>query len=132
MRLARARRLADILMDEFKEGRTGNEIARAANEKATAEGLRPLLYTHPIGVHLHAAGPPMESRAKGSAPEGFEIRGGYPLSPDTAYAIEFQSVYSLPEWGGQDIRIGFEENAVFTADGIRFIDMHQKKLYLIR
>ena len=130
--MARARRLADILMDEFKEGRTGSEIARAANEKATAEGLRPLLYTHPIGVHLHAAGPPMESRAKGSAPEGFEIRGDYPLYPDTAYAIEFQSLYSLPEWGGQDIRIGFEENAVFTAEGIRFIDGHQKKLYLIR
>jgi len=38
----------------------------------------------------------------------------------------------MTEWGGQDIRIGFEENAVFTQEGIRFIDGHQKKLYLIR
>jgi hypothetical protein len=130
--MTRAGRVADILMGEFKEGRTGNEIARSAHEKAEAEGLRPTLYTHPLGIHVHAAGPPMESRAKGVAPEGFEIRGEYPLNPNTAYAIEFQSLYSLPEWGGQDIRLGFEEDAVFTKDGVRFIDGHQETLYLIR
>ncbi len=130
--MARAKRVADILMGEFKEGRTGNEIARIAHEKAEAEGLRPTLYTHPLGIDVHGAGPPMESRAKGIAPEGFEIRGEYPLYPNTAYAIEFQSLYSLPEWGGQDIRLGFEEDAVFTKEGIRFIDGYQKKLYLIR
>ena len=130
--MARANRVADILMGEFEEGRSGNEIARAAHEKAEAEGLRPTLYTHPLGIDVHGAGPPMESRAEGIAPEGFEIRGEYPLYPNTAYAIEFQSLYSLPEWGGQDIRLGFEEDAVFTNEGIRFIDGYQKKLYLIR
>jgi hypothetical protein len=129
--MARAERVAEILMGEFKTGRTGNEIAAAATAKAEAEDLRPLLYTHPIGFHLHAAGPPMEGRDIGTAPEGFEICGEYPLYPDTVYAIEFQSVTSLPEWGGQDIRIGFEEQGVFTEGSARFVDGHQKKLYLI-
>ncbi len=55
--LARANRLQDLLMAQFAAGRTGNEILRGALEAAAAEDLDGLVYTHPIGVHGHAAGP---------------------------------------------------------------------------
>jgi len=130
--LDRANRVAEILMAEFKEGRSGNEVVDLAMKKAEAEGLRPLIYTHPIGVYGHAAGPPIDARALEDAPENSRARGEYPLYLNTAYSIEFSATTSFPEWGNQDVRIGYEEDAVFTAEGCRFIDGHQTALLLIR
>ncbi len=130
--LRRANRVAEIFMNEFKAGRTGNAIVEAAMKKAEAEGLRPLIYSHPVGFHGHAAGPPMDARSPETAPEGIRICGEYPLYPNTVYAIEFSSTTSVPEWDNQDVRIGFEENAVFTENGCRFIDGHQIRYYLIK
>ncbi len=130
--LARANQVAEIFMGEFQAGRTGNDITDTAMEKATAAGLRPLLYTHPLGVHGHAAGPPMDARPVQSAPEGIRAEMEYLLYANTAYSIEFSSTTSVPEWDGQDVRIGFEEDAIYTREGCRFIDGHQTKFYLIK
>jgi methionine aminopeptidase len=130
--LRRANRLADLFMGEFQMGRSGNEIVDSTMKKGEAEGLRPLIYTHPIGIHGHGAGCVADARPPESAPEGNEERGKYPLFPNTAYAIEFSSTTSVPEWDGQDVRIGFEENAVFTEAGCRFIDGRQTKFFLIK
>ena len=130
--LAGANRVADIFMAEFREGRPGNEIVDEAMRTATAEGLRPLIYSHPIGVYGHAAGPPMDVRALEDAPENTRARGQYPLFLNTAYAIEFSATTSVAEWGGQDVRIGYEEDAVFTTAGCRFIDGRQTALLLIK
>ncbi|MBN1940010.1 MAG: M24 family metallopeptidase [Candidatus Aminicenantes bacterium] len=130
--LDNANRVADILMAEFVEGRTGNAIVDEAMKKAAEEGLRPLIYSHPIGVYGHAAGPPIDARAPESAPEGSRLRGEYPLHFNTAYAIEFSATTKVAEWDGEDVRIGFEENAVFTKAGCKFIDGRQRKLLLIK
>ncbi|MCH8125283.1 M24 family metallopeptidase, partial [candidate division KSB1 bacterium] len=50
-------RLQDILTANFKKGRTGNEILSKSLEQAKAEGIKPSIYTHPIGFHRHPAGP---------------------------------------------------------------------------
>ncbi|MGH9392058.1 MAG: M24 family metallopeptidase, partial [Vicinamibacteria bacterium] len=55
--LSTGNRLQDILTSQFASGRTGNEILKAALEQAKREGIRPSIYTHPIGFHGHAAGP---------------------------------------------------------------------------
>ncbi len=130
--LQRANKLGEIFMGEFKTGRSGNEIVKSAMEKGEAAGLRPLIYSHPLGIHGHAAGPPMEARPLESAPEGSELRGEYPLYPNTCYAIEYSSTSAVPEWDGQDVRIAFEESGVYTEDGCKFIDGHQIRLYLIK
>ncbi len=130
--LRRANRVADILMGEFQTGRTGNEIVASAMAKAEAEGLRPLIYSHPLGVHGHGAGCTADARPPESAPEDIRERGEYPLFPDTAYAIEFSSTTAVPEWENQDVRIGYEETGIFTESGCRFADGRQTKFYLIR
>jgi len=130
--LQRTLRVGEVFMDEFKTGRSGNSIVIAAMEKGTAEGLRPLIYSHPLGFHGHGAGPPMDARPPGHVPEGNEERGEYPLFPDTCYAIEYSCTSSVPEWDNQDVRIGFEESAVYTKDGCRFLDGHQKSFFLIK
>ena len=130
--LDNANRTADILMAEFREGRTGNEVVDATMKKGEAEGLRPLIYTHPIGVYGHAAGPPIDARATESAPEGSRRRGEYPLFLNTLYSIEFSATTRVPEWDNQDVRIGFEDDAIFTKEGCRFADGRQRTLLLIR
>ncbi len=130
--LARANGVAEIFMGEFQAGRTGNDITDTAMQKATDAGLRPLIYSHPLGVHGHAAGVSMDARPVQNAPEGIRKEMEYPLNYNTAYAIEFSSTTSIPEWGGKDVRIGFEEDGIFTKNGCRFIDGHQTVFYLIK
>ena len=130
--LRRTNRMGDIFRNEFKAGRSGNDIVWSAMKKAEAEGLRPLIYSHPIGFNGHAAGTPMEARPPERAPEGIKACGEYPLYPNTAYAIEYSCTSSIPEWDNQDVRIGFEETGVFIKDGCKFLDGHQIKFYLIK
>jgi len=130
--LRRANRLADVFMGEFVLGRTGTEIVTAAMKKGEAEGLRPLIYMHPLGIHGHGAGCVADARPPESAPEDNPERGKYPLFLNTAYAIEFSSTSAVPEWDNQDVRIGYEEDALFTEKGCRFIDGRQTRVYLIR
>jgi Xaa-Pro aminopeptidase len=130
--LDRANRVADILMGEFEEGKTGKEIADAAMRKAEAEGLRPSIYSHPVGIHGHGAGTTINAVSPGRQDERNVLRWDYPLYVNTCYAIELSSTTTVPEWDNQDVRIGFEETAVFTKEGCKYIDGHQTRYYLIK
>ena len=127
--LAVGNRLQDILMSQFKAGRTGNEILRHALEQAKKEGIRGSIYTHPIGFHGHAAGPII---GLWDQQEGVPGRGDYELHYDTAHSIELNVRVNIPEWNNKEIRIMLEEDAFFSRDGIRFIDGRQTELILIR
>lgn len=126
---AQGNRLQDILLAEMKAGRTGNEILRAALGRARREGLRPSIYTHPLGVHGHAAGPTI---GLWDRQDGVAGGGDYPLFEDTVHSIELNVTASVPEWGGQDVRIPLEQDAAFTAGGAHFLDRRQTALIVIR
>ena len=70
---AAANRLQDILIEQFASGRTGNEMLKAALAKAENEGIRGSIYTHPIGLHGHAAGPAIGMWDKQEGVKGTEI-----------------------------------------------------------
>ena len=127
--LRKANRLQDIFMGEFKVGRTGNEILLTSLKKAKDEGLQPSIYTHPLGVYGHAAGPTI---GLWDRQEGVPVRGDYPLYVNTCYAIELNNRYSVPEWDNQEVRIALEEGGVFTEEGCNFIDGGMTKFYLIK
>jgi len=127
--LKNGNRLQDIFMQEFKAGRSGYDTAKAALEKAEAEGLRPTIYTHPIGFHGHGAGPTLGNYRRGVQ---HSARADYPLHLNTCYAIELNNGSIVPEWGGEEVKIYLEEDAVFTSDGCRFIDGRETELYLIK
>ncbi len=130
--LRRANRVGEVFMSEFQLGRSGKQITESAMRKAEAEGLKPLIYSHPVGFHGHGAGCQLDARPLGRAPEGIEKQMDYPLYYNTVFAIEFSSTTSVPEWDGQDVRIGFEENGVFTHKGCKWVDGHQIDLLLIK
>lgn len=120
-------RLQDILAGEFIQGRTGNDILLAALAKMHEEGITGSIYTHPIGFHGHAAGPTIGLWDRQRAIPG---KGDYPLESHTCYAIELNVRAGIPEWGGQVVRIGLEQDAVFT-DRIRYIDGRQTEFHIV-
>ena len=122
-------RLQDIFTAEFKEGRTGNEILLASLSKMKAEGIDGSIYTHPLGFHGHAAGPTIGLWDQQRAVPG---RGDYPLFWNTCHSIELNAAAPVPEWGGQNVRFGLEEDAVFTGTDVRYLDGRQTKLHLIK
>ena len=126
--LRKGNRVQEILLGEFKEGRTGNEILRSALKKAAAEGIETMIYTHPIGFYGHGSGMMIGMTEKQNFVPG---TGDHPLYPDTVYSIELNVTAAVPEWGGVKVTLGLEEEAVF-ADGIcRWVDGYPKTFYLI-
>lgn len=120
-------RVQDILTSQFQTGRSGNDILKRTIEQGKAEGLKPVIYTHPIGYHGHAAGPTIGLwDQQGGVPGG----GDYPLYPNTAYSIELNNGIYLEEWG-KEIRIMLEEDAFFDGTTVRYIDGRQTELMLI-
>ena len=102
-------RLMDILTDEFKTGKTGNQILAATRAQAVKEGIKPSIYSHPIGYHGHGAGPTI---GLWDQQEGVPHKGDYPLYPNTAYSIELNAGVFIEEWD-KEIRIMMEEDAIF-------------------
>ncbi|MFQ6071043.1 MAG: M24 family metallopeptidase [Candidatus Aminicenantales bacterium] len=126
--LAVGNRLQDILIGEFKAGRTGNEILAAALQQAREEGIEGSIYSHPLGFHGHAAGPTIGLWDK---QDGVPGKGDYPLFYQTAYSIELNVQVPVPEWG-KKVRIALEQDAVFTKKDIVFLDGRQTSLHIIR
>ena len=125
---ATSNRLQDILIAQFKTGRTGNEILKAAREQAIKEGIKPSIYSHPLGLHGHAAGPTI---GLWDQQEGVAGSGDYPVYPSTAYSIELNSATYIPEWG-KEIRIMLEEDGYFNGKSFLFLAGRQEKLRLIK
>ena len=120
-------RLQDILTANMQAGVTGNEALRKTREQAQAESITPSIYSHPLGYHGHAAGPAigMWDNQAGDA------SGEYPIYDRTAYAVELNARVPVPEWGGKEIRVMLEENAVVKDNQVHYLDGRQKELYLI-
>lgn len=121
-------RLQDILTSQFKTGRSGNEILKASRELAIKEGIKPSIYSHPLGLHGHAAGPTI---GLWDQQQGVAGSGDYPVYPHTAYSIELNSATIIQEWG-KEIRIMLEEDGYFDGKTFRFLAGRQEKLRLIK
>ncbi|MDR9418749.1 M24 family metallopeptidase [Gracilimonas sp.] len=120
-------RLQDIFTNNFKEGRTGNEVLAMSLKEAKEEGLKPSIYTHPVGYHGHAAGTTLGMWDK---QDGVPGDGDYPLHLNTAYSIELNNATYIEEWG-KEIRIMLEEDAFFDASGVWYIDGRQREIMTI-
>jgi Xaa-Pro aminopeptidase len=127
--LRKGNRLQEIHLEEMKLGRTGNEILNSILERGRAEGLRPRVYTHPVGPYGHGSGTMIGMTEKQEFVPG---TGEHPLNVNTVYAMEFSVAADVPEWGGVEVSMGLEEQAVVAAEGARFVDGYPRSFYLIR
>ena len=106
-------RVQDILTNNMSLGITGNEILKASLIQGRKEGLRPSIYTHPLGKYGHSAGTTI---GMWDSQNGVPFNGDYALHKNTLYAIELNTTVAIKEWN-KDIRIMLEE-AGFFGDGV--------------
>ena len=120
-------RIQDIFTNNFKQGLTGNEILKRSLEQGKAEGLRPSIYTHPLGTYGHSAGTTI---GMWDSQGGVPFTGDYPLQYNTAYAIELNTTVYIEEWE-KDIRIMLEVPGFFGENGFRYINGRLKEFLLV-
>jgi Xaa-Pro aminopeptidase len=125
--LATGNRLQDILTNNFKEGKSGNQALAGTRKQAIAEGIISSIYTHPIGFHGHAAGTTI---GMWDMQNGVPHNGEYTFHYNTAYSIELNATVKIAEWN-KEIQIKLEEDGYFDATGFRYIDGRQKELILV-
>jgi Xaa-Pro aminopeptidase len=117
----------DALTDNFKKGRTGNTTLKIAIDTSKELGLRPQIYTHPLGLYGHSAG---TTFGMWDAQDGIPGSGEHPLYENTAYAIELNTKVYIKEWG-KDVRVMLEEPGYFGPEGFRYVNGRQTNLILI-
>jgi Xaa-Pro aminopeptidase len=128
--LANSNALQNIVMEEIAPGRTGNEILAASLARMQAKGIDGTVYSHPIGLHGHGAGPLI---GLWDYQDGVPGRGDAKVIPSMWYSIELQATTPVPEWDGQPVRMAQEEDAIVGADGkVRWAYRRQDRLFLIR
>ena len=128
--LANGNALQDIVMDEIKPGRSGNEILAASRKRMQDKSINGTIYSHPIGLHGHGAGPLI---GLWDYQDGVPGRGDATVIPSMWYSIELQATTPVPEWEGQAVRMAQEEDATIGADGkVRWALQRQDKLFLIK
>lgn len=126
--LEEGNRLQDILTGNFRAGRSGNDILARSLQQAREEGLNPIIYTHPIGLHGHAAGTTI---GMWDQQDGVPGTGDYLMQPNTAYSIELNALVDVPEWGDEPLPMKLEEDGFFTGDSFYYIQPRQTEYHVI-
>jgi Xaa-Pro aminopeptidase len=128
--LARSNRLQDLLFEEIRPGRTGNDVLFATLARMRTDGLDGTIYTHPIGLHGHGAGPLI---GLWDRQDGVPGRGDHRVRAGTWFSSELQVTSTVPEWGNQRVRMAQEEDFLLGADGVpRWFHRRQSRLHVVR
>lgn len=128
--LRNSNRLQDLLFEEVRPGRTGNEILRLVLARMRKEGLDGTMYSHPIGMHGHGAGPLI---GLWDYQDGVPGRGDHAVIPSMWYSSELQVTTPVPEWGGQKVRMAQEEDFIVGRDGTpRWALRRQEGFHLVK
>ena len=122
--LKKGNQLQDIVAANFKLGTSGNDVFTASIAQAKAAGLKPMVYTHPVGTFGHGAGP-MVGRYDQQCP--IAGTGERPVENDTCYALELNIHDDLDIWDNQEIFIYLEEDIYFH-DTVRFVHGRQTEI----
>jgi Xaa-Pro aminopeptidase len=127
--LANANAMQDIAMEETRPGRTGNEILASVRQRMKAKGIDGTMYSHPIGVNGHGAGPLI---GLWDYQDGVPGRGDAKVVPSMWFSVELQATTPVPEWGGQPVRMAQEEDMIVGANGkTRWALRRQDRLFLV-
>ncbi len=121
-------RVQDIFTGNFATGKTGNQVLLKSLEEGRAEGMRPSIYTHPLGTYGHSSG---TTFGMWDSQEGVPVNGDYPLHENTVYAIELNTTVHIDEWN-KDIRIMLEEAGFYGPKGFRYVNKRQEAIKAIK
>jgi Xaa-Pro aminopeptidase len=127
--LGNANAMQEFAMEETRPGRTGNEILGAVLTRMRDKGITGTMYSHPIGMHGHGAGPLI---GLWDYQDGVPGRGDAKVVPSMWFSVELQATTPVPEWDNQPVQIAQEEDMIMGADGkTRWALKRQDKLFLV-
>jgi Xaa-Pro aminopeptidase len=122
--------MQDIVVEELKPGRTGNEILAASLARMREQNIEGTIYSHPIGAHGHGAGTMI---GLWDYQDGVPGRGDFPVIAGMWYSIELQATAPVPLWNGQRVRSAQEEDVIIAADGrVRWARGRQTEFHVVR
>ncbi len=122
--------LQDIVTEELKPGRTGNEVLAASLARMKAQKIDGTIYSHPIGAHGHGAGTMI---GLWDYQEGVPERGDFPVIAGMWYSIELQATAPVASWNNQRVRSAQEEDVIIDANGrVRWAHGRQSEFHLVR
>jgi hypothetical protein len=61
-----------------------------------------------------------------------KILGEWKLHPNTAYAIEGNVKFPVPEWNGQVVQIKLEQSAVFDGERVWYLAGRQTEWHVVK
>ncbi len=120
-------RFQEIYMSTVRPGFTGNQVMHEMLDKAKEEKIEAMVYSHPIGFHVHGVGASMGRFGS----DGDIPHGEYTLSNNTCYAMEMNVQVEIPEWDNQKIFIFKEENIAIIDGKVKVIGKLQPHLWTI-
>lgn len=125
--MKRNNRFQDIVRENMKVGRTGNEVFLAAVREGKEEGIRPVLYSHPLGVFGHSCGPTIGLwNDQGPIyPAGENV-----VHEHTSYALELSTIEYL-EMYQRDTWISTEESVVLVNGRVDFLGEGRERIKVI-
>lgn len=125
--IAKGNRLQDIVRENIRVCTTGNDAFLKSIETAKSEGIKPMVYTHPLGTFGHGAGPTIGQYGNQSYISG---AGERTIEDKTCYALELNVSDNIKVWDNQLVFMYLEEDIL--KDGtVDFLDGRQEKLILI-
>ena len=128
--LRNANIMQDFFMEEVRPGRTGNETLKTILERMKGAGLNGTMYSHPVGLHGHGAGPLI---GLWDMQGGVAGRGDAKVVPSMWYSVEHQVTTRVDEWDGQPVRMAQEEDMIISADGkVRWAHKRQDRLHIVK
>ena len=122
-------RLQDIVLEELRAGRTGNQILAASLGRMRQAAITGTVYSHGIGGQGHGS----VTIGLWDRQENVPGRGEIAVLPHTWYSIELEARTPVPEWGGQAVKSSQEEDAAVGADGVaRWVLRRQTDWWVVR
>jgi hypothetical protein len=95
-----------------------------------ASDINGAIYTHPIGENGHGAGPLIGLWDRQQNVPG---RGDVQILPNTWFSIELAATTPVPEWNGQELWVGEEEDAAIDEQGrINWVLRRQTEFHLVK
>jgi Xaa-Pro dipeptidase len=120
-------RVQDAIREVATAGKIGHKVKDEAEALCRKWGINGSVFSHSTGLGGHGIG----AWINPDWPDRYGARTTFPLRSGAYYSIESSATTEVPEWGGQKVSIGTEENAYLAPDGMTNFVPRQERLWVI-